>query len=100
MAARLLRRRLIGRPPRRILLTQSTSLRWTWAPDEPLLIDSVVDVAPQPRGSATRGRRTQSQQLPPSSTFADLIVQSKPPSTDERGLGLTALCWLVQGQGP
>src|SRR5215213_10135801 len=48
MGARLQRRRLLGRPPRPILSTQSTSLRWTWAPDEPLLIDNFADVAPEP----------------------------------------------------
>src|SRR4051812_45776854 len=52
------RRRLLGQPPKRILFTQSTSLRWTWTPDEPLLIDSFADVAPEPSGCVTRGRRT------------------------------------------
>ncbi len=29
---------------------QSTFLRETWAPDEPLFIDSFADVAPEPSG--------------------------------------------------
>jgi hypothetical protein len=74
-------RRLLGPRPRPILFSQSTPLR-TLAPDEPLLIDSFADVAPEPSGCATRGRRTWSQEPQPSSTY-------------ESGLGTTALRWLV-----
>ncbi len=57
IGARPQRRRLLGRQPRPIVCSQSTSLRWTWAPDEPLSIDSFADVAPEPSGLRTpRGR--------------------------------------------